>query len=152
MTDFDETVNKIVAELKKRKAYLEQIKTLAEKQQAALEKADSEEITRILEARGSVMKEVDALNASKSGTEDSIAGECPPSRPDQYPDAFGIVREIEELIRDIQSIDSRNLENAQRLRDDLRKRLQEVSDHRKSRELYKGEGKGISGAFVNKRR
>lgn len=152
MTSIEKAANELVAELRKRKEYLEKIRTLAQKQQAALEKADVEEVSGILEARGRSMLEVDALDASGVKTSELLqtAADCPAG--DGCSEALVISKEIENLIKDIQSMDSRNMEAARGLCDDLRKSVQEVSRHRKSRELYKGEGKGISGAFVNKRR
>lgn len=153
MTSREEAVSKLVVELNKRKKYLQQIKKLAQQQSFALEKDDPEEIFSVLNARECIIEEVDALDA-----EDGRAAEFLKSavgdgkfQAAATQEALDIVMEIENLIGEIQSIDSENLIVAKKIRGDLGRRLQDISNHRKSQKLYKGEGKRISGAFLNKR-
>lgn len=154
MTSMEEAVSGLVAALTKKKQYLQQIKSLAQKQSAALDRDDPEELSIVLEAREGVIEEVQALDAEEAEaarflraavSEEKVRTKAPI-------DALEIVGDIEELIREIQAIDSKNLTDAEKIREDLRSRLQDISNHRKSQKLYKGEGKGISGAFLNKSR
>ncbi len=153
MTGIEETVNELVEALNKRKKYLQQIKTLAQQQKNALEKEDLQEISSVLVAREQVMKEVDALDTGDGRAKAFMQTFVGSDEPEEVPpsEALRIAGEIESLIREIQSIDRSNLAMAEQAKEDLGRELQKISDHRKSRQLYKREGKGIFGAFINKR-
>lgn len=152
MTSLDEAVNELVAELHKRKKYLQQIKKLAQKQKVVLESENPQEVSGVLEARGKIMTEVDALDAEDGRASEflhSVVGKGETEGPEE---ALGVAREIEELVSEIQSIDKENMDIAAGISDDLRKGLQDIGNHRRSREVYTGGSKKITGAFVNKTR
>lgn len=154
MTSMEEAVNQLVAELNKKKRYLQQLKTLAQKQSAALEKEDPAELSGFLEARGQIVSELKALDAKDGRASEFFMSASGNGNPQTAPpqEALGIVGEIESLIREIQAIDKENLAVATEQRDELKKGLQDIGNHRKSQKLYMRKGKGISGAFLNKRR
>lgn len=154
MDSLDEAVSELVSQLNKRKKYFQQIKQLAQKQGSALAlaKEDPEVLVGLLETRGRIMTEVDALDAADRGTADFLQSFSAAGKLDASPEALKAAAEIAQLIDEIQTIDRQNLAAASQIREDLRQGLQDISRHRRSRQLYKKEGKSIKGAFINKTR
>lgn len=157
MTSMDEAVQQLVEQLTKRKRYLHEIKALAQQQKGAIAESRQEELVDLLEAREQLMAQVDALDKADQGSALQLirtAGEEKQGVPFRGvpPEALTVVGEIKTIIGEIQSLDGENMASAREQQAELRRQLEGINKHRRSKELYTGEGKSITGAFLNKTR
>lgn len=154
----DDAVHELVEQLTKRKRYLQQIRALAQQQQGALAGNSQEELLRLLEAREQIMSEVDALDSGDGQamkflkSSSGLSQEAEAANDGLSPEAYAVVTEIKSIIGDIYALDGENIASARQMQDELRRQLEGINKHRRSKELYKGEGKSITGAFINKTR
>lgn len=157
MTSMDEAVENLVEQLTKRKRYLHQIKALAQQQKGAIAESKQEELLELLKEREQIMAKVDALDRADEGSTLQFiktAGEEKQqgSFRDLPPEALAVAGEIKTIIGEIQSLDGENIAAAREQQAELRRQLEGINNHRRSKELYTGEGKSLTGAFLNKTR
>lgn len=157
MTSMDEAVQQLVEQLIKRKQYLHQIKALAMQQKGAIGESRQEDLVDLLEAREQLMAQVDALDKEDQGSTLEFLrtmreGKQQMPFGDAPLEALTVVGEIKAIIGEIQLLDGENMASAREQQTELRKHLEGINNHRRSKELYTGEGKSITGAFLNKTR
>ncbi|NLO89744.1 MAG: hypothetical protein GX088_05375 [Clostridia bacterium] len=146
----DQTIEKLLSLMRKKKEYMENLKILALKQKAALnnyEDMDAEAVLGILEERRSIIDKVDMLDAEVYGKEGPGA-----ARVDFPSEARELEREIARIAREIHDVDKESTAAAEEMMNKLKEKIKEVTLHRKSKDFYKGKGKGFSGVFLNEER
>jgi len=163
---FDETVQKLIEILRKKKEYMCQLKSLALKQKQVLEDKDPEALSEILDTRDKVIAEVDLLdaqagklklpgNVSDGGSfkdKCRAAGSGQGQSEDCSSEIEGLEKEINDLAREIYYLDLDSIKLAQKHKEELQEKLKDLSLYRRSKDLYKGRGKKLSGVFLNKQR
>ena len=156
MTSMDEAVHELVEQLTKRKRYLQEIRTLAQRQKMAIARKNQEELLQLLEERKQIISQVNALDAAdnraleffRSGGK-SLQRAAPDGPPEEV---LAVARDIKSIASEILSLDEENIASARHLQNDLRMHLDGINKHRRSKKLYQGDGKKITGALINKTR
>jgi len=143
--------------MRKKKEYMETLKILALKQKAALdspEDMDAEAVLGILEERRSIINKVDMLDAEVYGTKGAgAAGGFEGAKRKDFPsEALELEKEIARIAREIYDADRESAAAAEEVMKKLKEKIKEVNLHRKSKDFYKGKGKGFSGVFLNEKR
>jgi len=153
----DKTVVKLLENLKKKKEYMKMLKDLALKQKLILsdfESGGSESLLDILEERRNIIREVDRLNSEVYGEKrERELGNADLAERKGFPvEALELEREAAELAKEIYDIDRESMKIAQETVEEIKEKIKEVNLHRKSKDFYKGKGKGFSGVFLNEKR
>ena len=153
----DQTIARLLSLMRKKKEYMETLKILALKQKAALdspEDMDAEAVLGILEERRSIINKVDMLDAEVYGTKGAgAAGGFEGAKRKDFPsEALELEKEIARIAREIYDADRESAAAAEEVMKKLKEKIKEVNLHRKSKDFYKGKGKGFSGVFLNEKR
>ena len=144
MTSMDEAVHELVEQLTKRKRYLQEIRTLAQRQKMAIARKNQEELLQLLEERKQIISQVNALDAADNRALEFIRSVEDPRRGLPRRCAGGgpcCCKGDQSIASEILSLDEENIASARHLQNDLRMHLDGINKHRRSKKLYQGDGK-----------